>query len=308
MSGENKGTVVADVLGGDIPPSLARFGEDRPKSTSLWLAALLPASLLVVALAATAGGFWLLRSQVSSWLAPAAFLAGSFFFISSAAVLLGIIRERRLETEEVEACEKDCRDLFWALNCIGDRTLKGLAWVNYRQLRVFTRIAQRQARLSYYASLAAASISLLVLTSGAAVAIGLPTTTAKVTAGTLATVGSVLSGFLVKTFLRSYQMASRQMSYYYGQPLVHCYLLHAQSLASKGREEFGNEEGRLLLQKVIDACIKAGADAQDHLLTMQEPGLGRRSAGSARRRGVPQKETPQPPPVPNSLGSFSRAS
>jgi len=264
VSGDHELTVKADVLGEDVPPSIAclkerQTAEGRPVAA----ATLLPASLLIIAVAATAGGVSLLRSPGSSWLAPAAFVTGSFFFIASAVVLLGVIRERSLETEEKRACERDCVDLYWALNGIEDRTLKGLAWVNFKQLRAFTGIAQRQARMSYYASLAAAAISLLVLTTGAAVAIGLPVTTAKVTAGALAAAGTVLSGFLVKTFLKAYQMASRQMSYYYGQPLVHCYLLHAEWLASEARQQFGDKEGLSLLQEVIDASIKAGTPIEN---------------------------------------------
>jgi hypothetical protein len=92
-----------------------------------------------MAVATTAGGILLFRSHVGSSLAPAAFVAGPFFLISAAAVQLGITRERRLQKTEDEACEKDCRDLYWSLNDIEDRTLKGLAWVNYEQLRSFIR-------------------------------------------------------------------------------------------------------------------------------------------------------------------------
>jgi hypothetical protein len=309
VSGDHELTVKADVLGEDVPPSIAclkerQTAEGRPVAA----ATLLPASLLIIAVAATAGGVSLLRSPGSSWLAPAAFVTGSFFFIASAVVLLGVIRERSLETEEKRACERDCVDLYWALNGIEDRTLKGLAWVNFKQLRAFTGIAQRQARMSYYASLAAAAISLLVLTTGAAVAIGLPVTTAKVTAGALAAAGTVLSGFLVKTFLKAYQMASRQMSYYYGQPLVHCYLLHAEWLASEARQQFGDKEGLSLLQEVIDASIKAGTDAQDHLLRMQEHDFERRRTRSAHRPTTPHHENmSQQPPVPDTVGSLSGA-
>jgi hypothetical protein len=296
VSGENK-TTTAEDMRRDIPPSLARNGKKPPEGPSWWLSTLLPLSLFLIGAVTTGGGLWLFRSHASSSLAPAAFVAGPFFLISAVAVQLGVARERRLEKAEDMACEEDCLDLYWALNCIEDRTLKGLAWVNYKQLRNFIIIAQRQARMSFYASLVAAAISLLVLTSIASVAVGLPTTAAKVIAGLLATVGSVLSGFLTKTFLRSYQMASHQMSYYYGQPLVHCYLLLAEWLASEGRKEFGKEEGRLLLRKVIDASIKAAADAEDHLLTIQEHDSDRRTTGSVRRRGTPRRHrAPQSPP------------
>ena len=102
-----------------------------------------------------------------------------------------------------------------------------------------------------------------------------------------------MSGFFAKTFLKSYQMASRQMSYYYGQPLVHCYLMHAQWLASEAREHSGDTTEVRLWQKVVDASIRASANAQDHLLSMQEPDIAERGARSARpednasRPGIP---------------------
>jgi hypothetical protein len=276
----------------DAPPSTRRFeesqlcgsNEGRAGQRMHLAASLLSATLLLIAAALTGGGVWLLRSHASDWLAPAAFVTGVFFFICGAVVPLGIIRENGVQTEEKKNCESDCEDLWWALKGIGDHTLTGLAWVNFRQLRMFTVIAQRQARMSYYASLVAAAISLLVLTSGAAVAIGLPATSAKVTAGALATAGTVLSGFLVKTFLRAYQMASRQMSYYYGQPLVHCYLLHAEWLAREARKNFGDGAGLSLWREVVDASIKASASAQEHLLSMQECESKRQSKAS----GSPQ--------------------
>ena len=289
----------------DIPPSLVNPVRKPLEETGWWLSTLLPLCLLVMAVATTAGGILLFRSHSGSSLAPAALVAGPFFLLSSAAAQLGATRERRLEKAEDQACKEDCRDLYWTLNNIEDRTLKGLAWVNYKQLRGFIGIAQRQARVSFYASLATAAASLLVLTSIAAAAISLPSTSAKVAAGLLATAGSALSSYLAKTFLSSYQMASIQMSYYYGQPLVHCYLLLADWLAVEGREEFGKEEGRVLLREVIDASVKAAADAQHHLLSMQEHSLDGRSAKSVRRPGAPRRG--KVPRAPHMFGPVSGA-
>jgi hypothetical protein len=271
-------------------------------------AGLLSAMLLLVAVGATVGGGWLLRSHADSGLVAAAFVTGVFFFISSVVVPLGVLRESGFEAEEKESSGKDSKDLFWALDGIRDRTLSRLAWINFKQLRTFTTIAQRQARMSYYVSVAAAAISLLTLASGAAVAIGLSATTGKVAVGVLATAGSALSGFFAKTFLKSYQMASRQMSYYYGQPLVHCYLMHAQWLAAEAREHSGDAIEILLWQKVIDASINASASAQKHLLTMQKHDHAWRGSGSARRRKTPQlDQASQQPPVPDKAESVPLA-
>jgi hypothetical protein len=49
---------------------------------------------------------------------------------------------------------------------------------------------------------------------------------------------------------------------------------------------------------VIEASIKAAADAQHHLLSMQE-----HAPGPVRRRRLPRREkAPQPPPVPGTPG------
>jgi hypothetical protein len=302
VSGHIEITVKAEAQDSNKPPSLRDSSEcptGKQKASGKKMAAaagLLSAMLLLVAVGATVGGGWLLRSHADSGLVPAAFVTGVFFFISSVVVPLGVLRESGFEAEEKESRERDFEDLFWALGGIGDRTLRGLAWMNFKQLKTFTAIAQRQARTSYYVSVAAAAISLLTLASGAAVAVGMSATTGKVAVGVLATAGSVLSGFFAKTFLQSYQMASRQMSYYYGQPLVHCYLMHAQWLASEVREHSGDAKEIRLWQKVIDASIKASANAQDHLLSMQKPDDAKRGTRSARRKAPPlDRESQQPP-------------
>jgi hypothetical protein len=86
---------------------------------------------------------------------------------------------------------------------------------------------------------------------------------------------------------------SLQMSYYYGQPLVHCYLLHAEWLASEAGEHLDDAGKTRLQEKVIEASLKAAADAQGHLLSMQMP----RSEGCA-SRSVPHRANPQPEPAP----------
>lgn len=239
-------------------------------------------SLLLVAAAAATAGIFLLQSRTNSRFAPAAFVIAGFFFIAAVAAQVGVAREHRIEAEEKDECEYDCNVLRGALNLIDDPTLKGLAYVNFRQMRVFTVIAQRQARMSYYASLTAAAISLLVLVTGVTAAYGLTGTPAKITVASLAAAGSALSGFLSATFLKTYAMASRQMSYYYGQPLVHCYLLHAQWLASIADEHIHEQTDLDPWNEVIKASIQASANAQEHLLSLQEAGF----AESRRRNGI----------------------
>jgi hypothetical protein len=295
--------VVADAAALDLdrPPSLRGSGEVLTRTTTHGAARWISALLALIAVAAAAGGAALIQSHVNSWLAPAILVTSAFFLISSVAVPLAATRENGVEKAATENCQQDCEDLYWALDCIENRTIKRLAWVNFKQLRAFTVIAQRQARMSYYSSLIAAGISLLVLIAGAAVAIGSPATSAKVIAGILATVGTTLSGFLAKIFLKTYQMASAQMGYYYGQPLVHCYLLHAEWLASEAGEHLDDAEKTRLLEKVVSASIKSSAEAQSHLLSMQRSNQKRRGKKPANQPGNHQSE----PELPRPSASYS---
>jgi hypothetical protein len=243
--------------------------QDEGRQILLWAALGVLLGFLCVAAAAALGGVLLLRSHSNAQLVPAAFVTSALLFISGIAFSLGLVRENAIRKKEDGDCDRDCKDLERALRHVKDGTLRGLAQANFKQMRTFTVIAQRQARMSYHASLVAAAASLFVLVSGAAVASGLTGTPAKITAGTLTAAGAALSGFLTVTFLKTYAMASRQMSYYYGQPLVHCYLLHAEWLTSMAENRFDKHTEFLLWKEVIRASIKASCNAQNHLLSMQ---------------------------------------
>jgi hypothetical protein len=97
----------------------------------------------------------------------------------------------------------------------------------------------------------------------------------------VATAGTALSSFLARTFLSAYQMASRQMIYYYGQPLVHCHLLNAERLAREAGRTLGKGAELTLWQEVITASIKASADAQEHLSSMQRSNSGDETGGQS---------------------------
>jgi hypothetical protein len=244
-----------------------------PVPVRVWAPAVLLGLALFAVAAGAALGDWenppAGAGGSGGWLSPVAFVISAFSLICSVAVPLGILRESGLRADDEWKCERDCNQLDMALGRIGDKTLSGLARANFKQMRTFTVIAQRQARMSFYASLTASGIALFILIAGAAAANGLTATPAKITAGSLAAAGAALSGFLAKTFLNSYSMAARQMSYYYGQPLVHCYLLHAEWLMSVAEKSSGDQATFRLWQQIIEASLKAGTVAQDHLLSMQ---------------------------------------
>src|ERR1700760_3677195 len=128
------------------------------KVNALKAGLLLSFILLIVAAGACYGGALLVKSHAYSYLAPAAFIAAAFFLVSAGAVPIAMFREGCLDEDEHRKCQKDCDDLANALDHIPNPTLSGLAKANFRQMRMFTVIALRQARMSYYASLVAASV------------------------------------------------------------------------------------------------------------------------------------------------------
>jgi hypothetical protein len=268
-------------------PLREKSGQETPRTgwaIRAW-AVLFGVVLLIISVAAAAAGWRYRQGGSSGWLFPVAFVVSAFSLICSVGVPLAILKESSLRAEDEEKCRRDCDDLHAALAGISDGTLRGLAQANFTQMRGFTVIAQRQARLSYYASLAASAISLFILITGAAAADGLAATPAKITAGSLAAAGAALSGFLAKTFLNSYSMASRQMSYYYGQPLVHCYLLHAEWLMELAKESSGNDQVFRLWQQIIEASLQAGASAQHHLLNLQATDVHRAAPAQLAEKG-----------------------
>ena len=121
---------------------------------------------------------------------------------------------------------------------------------------------------------------MLVLLVGAAVAVGEPSSGGRITAGSLAVLGTALSTFLSKTFLRTYDMSLRQMSYYYGQPLVHCYLYLAEWQTLLAPPEVDDQTRRELYQEVVRASLRASANAQHHLLSLHEHDPSSRRGGS----------------------------
>jgi hypothetical protein len=241
----------------------------------------------VVSALTSGSGVWLIFERPSSGLAFAAFVTGAFFFLAAVVVPLGITREICLERDEASSCEDDCQRLEASLPADDEhglqRTLQNLTVANFRQMRTFTAIAQRQARMSYYASLLGAGLSLLVLLAGAAVAVGVPSVAGKIAAGSLAAVGTALSAFLSKTFLRAYDMGLHQMSYYYGQPLVHCYLYLAEWQTLLAPPEVDDQTKRELYQEVVRASLRASANAQHHLLSLHEHDAAGRRGGSFRQ-------------------------
>jgi hypothetical protein len=152
---------------------------------------------------------------------------------------------------------------------IGNPALRKMVLFNYDLMERFIDVALGQAKAAYVFCAAACSAGLLILLTGTVALATADGTTKQLTLGGLTATGTALAGFIGHTFIRTFKITSRQMSYYYGQPVVHCCLLHAEWLAERAAHH-DSEIARALDHKLIDATVKAGLNAQRHLLDLIE--------------------------------------
>jgi hypothetical protein len=150
----------------------------------------------------------------------------------------------------------------------------------------FVTVALGQAKAAYIFCAISASATLLVLLAGTTTLIAASTTSTQITVGVVSVAGAALSGYLSVTFMQTYKLASEHMGYYYGQPLVHCYLLHAEWLAK--RAGHGSHELYVELQRqLLKATLGASRNAQEQLSELLglepvsvRPGPKREASGS----------------------------
>lgn len=115
--------------------------------------------------------------------------------------------------------------------------LVGLARANRAQMDAYDTIARSQAEGAHRSAFWAMAGGLAVLVGGTAVAVLAPEPAAKYSAALIAAVGTATSGYIARTFIQVRESASRQMAFYFQQPLVQSYLLSAERLASQLPEE-----------------------------------------------------------------------
>jgi hypothetical protein len=149
-------------------------------------------------------------------------LAAAFFVLAAviSPVTIFAMQRARIRREHKSQSEFDRLDA--ATDEIDDHALGKLVSFNFRLMDRFIGVALGQARMSYIFCAVSASASLLVLLAGTSAILATSGTDVRVTVTVLTAAGVTLGGFLSASFLRSFSMTSRQMSYYYGQPLVHC--------------------------------------------------------------------------------------
>jgi hypothetical protein len=182
-------------------------------------------------------------------------------------IVFGVDTHLRQSSEEFESIDAAAQE-------IRDKALARLVSFNFRLMDRFINVALEQAKAAYLFCAVSACAALLVLLTGTTALLTAETVMKQVTVGVLSAAGAALSGFISVTFMRTFAMTSRQMSYYYGQPLVHCYLLHAEWLAERGNRH--SSESSRFDELLIRSTLGASRNAQHHLLELLDvrPGVG----------------------------------
>jgi hypothetical protein len=145
-----------------------------------------------------------------------------------------------------------------------NEALPELILFNRAEMARFECIAQTQAKSSHRAGLVAASVGLAALVGGVVLALTAPGADEKAAAAAVGVCSAAVSGFISHAFLATYRMAAQQMSFYYGQPLVNCFLLHAELLTNDFDSRY-REDARA---KVLSALLAAAARAQHQILIL----------------------------------------
>jgi hypothetical protein len=191
---------------------------------------------------------------------------------------VAVVAVHRARARRWKQRQRELDDLDGILNKISDTTLRPLISFNFRLMDRFVAVALSEARASFVACCVAASASLAVLLVGATFVLAIDDAGGQAAAAALAAVGAALSSYLSVTFLGTFRATAKQMSYYYGQPLVHCYLLHAEWLAERFEGDADPAVRLEIHRRLINATLRAADRAQDHLLDLQLAASGRRPA------------------------------
>jgi hypothetical protein len=190
-------------------------------------------------------------------------LLAGFLVVAAVAAPFVLLSMRRIRERHLDQSREELESIEEAAHHIRDQALARLVCFNFRLMDRFVSVALVQAKAAYLFCAVSAGAALLVLLTGATALLSAKTPLTQISVGVLSAAGAGLSGFISVTFMRTFRMTSRQMSYYYGQPLVHCYLLHAEWLAERHRGA-PSPYDEMLIQSTLDAS----RNAQYHLLEL----------------------------------------
>jgi hypothetical protein len=227
------------------------------------------AAVLVVAAAGLATAAFRIDLPGSGVPLASMLIVSAFLLIAALIVPMIVFGLHRSRRRRWQRRERECRELAHIAKTIHDSALGDLITFNFRLMDRFVAVAVTQSQRSYLACLGAATAGLLVLLAGATAALTVHGLANQITAGALTALGAGVGSYLSVSFLRPFEMTSKQMSYYYGQPLVHCYLLHAEWLGKRFEKDADPVNKWTVRNELIRAALNAAQNAQDHLLDLQ---------------------------------------
>jgi hypothetical protein len=195
-----------------------------------------------------------------------------FFVISFS--IPSIRKARRVLRQREEAAREKAKQ---ASDELSDASkLTEMLKANRKQMEAYDELARVQARESFRNSQIAIAVGLFVLVSGAFVALLVDTTASKVTTATLTALGGLLSGYISKTFLRVYERAQQQLTFFFQQPLINSYILAADRLIERMDNDRDKEFSRVV-GHVMEVLVQLPKSWDDWTA---EDGRGRNRATS----------------------------
>lgn len=245
--------------------------KDTDEKGAHWIGLLFGGVLLVVT-GGLVGGALLLDRKTNSVPLAAMLIVAAFTFVAAFAVPVIVYALQRARSRREQWFEKEYKTLEKFAKTGNNSPLGDLIAFNFRLMERFVGVAITQAQASYLACTVAATAGLVVLIVGATTVLTVDGLASQITVGALTTVGAAVGSYVSVTFLNTFKMTSRQMSYYYGQPLVHCYLLHAEWLGNRFVRDASAEHRWQIHHELIQAAIDASQNAQNHLLDLQLEG------------------------------------
>ena len=187
-------------------------------------------------------------------------LAGFLSFV--VAISIPPIRRARKELRKREALARE--RARQAMEEISDATdLSALLVANRKQMDAYDDLARLQAKESFRNSQAAIALGLFALLVGGLVALLASDTTSKITTATLTGLAAALSGYIGRTFLRVYERAQQQLTFFFQQPLVNSYILGAERLIQDMENEHKDKEVSRIVSHVMEVLIQLPATWQE---------------------------------------------
>lgn len=142
-----------------------------------------------------------------------------------------VMSSARAEFEERQRDDAQANVDAAAEDVLREDSLLALLRLNREQMKQYHLVSLQQASGAYRMSQAAMSAGLAVLVVGGGLAVTvLRESVDKITIAVLTGLGSAISAYIGNTYLQTYKKTLAQLNFYFRQPLVSSYYLHAERM------------------------------------------------------------------------------